>query len=78
MAPKKPIEVVYRQVGARIEQIRSALGWTQQELAAKVGLNRASICNIEKGNQRILLDDVEKFARAFSSTPKNLMRGIWF
>lgn len=32
---------------------------------------------IETGRQRLLLDDVEKFAAAFGTTPKNLMRGIW-
>lgn len=73
----KPIELIYRQFGMRVEQMRSVLGWTQAELAGKVGLVRTSIVNIEAGRQRVLLDDVEKFAKAFGSTPKHLMRGIW-
>ena len=75
-APK--IENVHASVGAKIKLIREALGWTQGDLAEKVGLARTSITNIELGNQRMLLDDVERFAAAFQSTPKQLLKGIWF
>ena len=75
---KEPIEPVYRSFGAKIEQLRVALGWTQQDLAEKVELTRGSIANIELGNQRILLHDVETFAKAFGVAPKLFLRGIWF
>lgn len=74
---KRPIETVYRQFGSKVESIRAALGITQEELAKRVSLKRTSICNIETGRQRILLDDVEKFAIALGTSPKFLMRGIW-
>lgn len=74
---RKPIEACYRLFGLKVEQIRSTLGWTQHELAKKVGLTRASIANIEAGNQRVLLYDVERFAMAFGTTPKQLLRGLW-
>lgn len=78
-ASKKPTEIqaVYRQFGAKIESLRVALGLSQSELAKRVGLQRTSICNIEAGRQRVLLDDVEKFAEAFATSPKFLLRGIW-
>jgi transcriptional regulator with XRE-family HTH domain len=72
-----PIQPVYRILGARIEHIRTTLGWTQAELAEKVGLSRASIPNIEVGRQRILLHDIEALSAAFGMTPKQLLRGIW-
>jgi transcriptional regulator with XRE-family HTH domain len=77
MVMAKPIEPVYRQFGAKIENLRTVLGWTQQDLSKRVGLTRTSITNIEAGRQRVLLSDVERFARAFQSTPKQLMCGIW-
>lgn len=71
------LEPVYRQFGAKMEQIRATLGWTQDQLGKAVGLNRTSITNIEAGKQRILLHDVERFAKAFNVEPKTLLRGIW-
>jgi transcriptional regulator with XRE-family HTH domain len=72
------IEPVYRSIGAKIEQLRTTLGWTQDDLAKKVGLARGSVANIETGRQRILLHDVERFSTAFNVSPKMLLRGIWF
>jgi transcriptional regulator with XRE-family HTH domain len=74
----KPIEPVYRLFGAKVETIRNTLGWTQQELANKTGLTRGSIANIETGRQRVLLNEVAVFAQAFMTTPKQILRGIWF
>lgn len=71
------VEACYRLLGAKIEQTRTVLGWTQKELADKMNLTRASIANIEAGKQRILLHDVEKFCAAFNIQPKTLLRGIW-
>lgn len=73
----KPIEPVYILFGARTVQIRDILDITQEELRLKVGLSRGSIANIETGRQRILLADVERFAKALGTTPRHLMRGIW-
>lgn len=71
------LEPCYRLLGARIEMLRSTLGWTQDELAKKVKLTRTSITNIEAGKQRILLHDVERFSQAFGVQPKVFLRGIW-
>lgn len=75
--PTMMIEPIYRLIGAKIEQTRTMLGWTQEELSKKVHLTRGSVANIELGRQRILLHDVEKFASAFNMQPKVLLRGIW-
>jgi transcriptional regulator with XRE-family HTH domain len=71
------MEPIYRLIGAKIEQIRNTLGWSQQELADKVKLTRSSIANIELGKQRILLHDIQRFSDAFGISPKVLLRGIW-
>jgi transcriptional regulator with XRE-family HTH domain len=72
------IEPCHRLLGAKIEQLRTTLGWRQEDLAKKVHLSRGSIANIETGRQRMLLHDVETFATAFNVEPKVLLRGIWF
>lgn len=74
---KKPIEPIYRMIGVRIEHLRTTLGLTQLELSKRTHLTRASIANIEGGNQRMLLHDIERFSLALGVNPKHLLRGIW-
>lgn len=56
------VERIYKIVGYSIKLERKAIGMTQTELGNKIGLNRASISNIELGRQRIMLHDIEKTA----------------
>ena len=72
------IEAVHQQVGLRIRSIRETLGVTQLDLAKRVGLTRTSLNNIEAGRQRLLLHGVEAFARALGTTPRQLLKGIWW
>ena len=74
----KPIEACHVSLGARIRIMREMLGLTQQELSKRVGLERASVANTEIGRQRLLLDGVERYAAALGTTPKQLMKGIWW
>jgi len=74
----KLIEACHQSVGSRVRLIREMLGISQDELAKKIGLNRTSITNIEIGRQRLSLDGVEDLAKALGTTPKNLMKGVWW
>lgn len=74
----KPIEACHVALGSKIRLIRETLGLTQDELATRVGMVRASVTNIEIGRQRFLLDGVETFARALGTTPRQLLKGIWW
>lgn len=78
MGMSKPIEVCHAAVGIRVRQIREVLGLTQDELAKRVNLTRASVVNLEVGRQRLLLDGVERYARALGTTPKALLKGVWW
>ena len=69
-------EPVYQQFGYRIRGLRKALGWSQTDLSVRVGCSRPSIANIEVGRQRVYLHDIEKFARAFQTTGKHLIKDI--
>lgn len=74
----KPIEACHISVGIRIRMIREMLGLTQDDLAKRVGLKRVSVTNTEIGRQRLLLDGIERYATALGTTPKHLLRGIWW
>jgi transcriptional regulator with XRE-family HTH domain len=74
----KPIEACHISVGVRIRMIRETLGMTQEELSKRVGLQRASVANTEIGRQRLLLDSIERYATALGTSPKHLLKGIWW
>lgn len=74
----KPIEACHISVGVRIRMIRETLGMSQEELAKRVGLQRVSVTNTETGRQRLLLDGIERYAAALGTSPKHLLKGIWW
>lgn len=65
--------------GGWVRAIREALGMTQVQLAARVGISRQSIQNLEKAEaeRRITLDSLDRLARAmkcqvvYSLVPEN-------
>jgi transcriptional regulator with XRE-family HTH domain len=46
---------LYRRLGRAVAKRREELGMTQAEVAAKLGLSRASLANLESGRQRIMV-----------------------
>ena len=52
----------YREVGNHVRQARRRANMTQQVLAAKVSLRRASITNLEMGRQTLMLHTLVKIA----------------
>ena len=62
--------------GQAVRDARLALEITQQELADRLGHSRGSIANIEVGRQRVLLDDVFKFAKALKIPAAKLFRAV--
>lgn len=76
----KPIEACHQAVGSKIRLMREMLGLTQEELSARLPyrVTRAALANIETGRQRFLLNRVEEFAKALGTTPKHLMKGVWW
>ena len=57
-------EEIYRVLGQLIAVRRKGHGLTQNELADKVHMSRASIANIERGRQKVLVHQLYRFAEA--------------
>jgi len=55
---------LYKAFGEAVAKRRNALGLSQAELAAKVGISRASVANIERGRQNVLLHHAYSLASA--------------
>jgi len=53
---------MYKRLGREITQRRRVLRLTQQSLADSIGLSRAAVANIERGEQRVFFDQVVAIA----------------
>ena len=59
------VPILYKQLGTIIKDRRRTLGLTQEQLANKLGISRASLANVETGRQRVLVHQLYKFAEQF-------------
>lgn len=55
---------IYQEVGRRIADLRAGLDMTQQQLADRVDMSRASIANTERGKQTVSLHNLYALAAA--------------
>jgi DNA-binding XRE family transcriptional regulator len=62
--------------GKAVRSARLDLGLTQQALADLLGYARPTITNIEIGRQRVLLDDVFRFAKVLKLKPITLFNAV--
>ena len=58
-----------RRFGEIVRERRVQAGLTQENLAARLGLSRTSVVNIERGRQGIPLASLPKFAAALGCEP---------
>ncbi|MGV8118908.1 MAG: helix-turn-helix domain-containing protein [Candidatus Xenobiia bacterium LiM19] len=59
--------------GNRIKQLREHFGLSQNDLAKKAGLGRATIARIEKNDGKTKTDTLEKIAQALNITVNELL-----
>lgn len=56
------IDALYRHIGVTIKQKRKQLQLTQEQLAKRMTVSRASLANIETGRQNVLIHHLYSFA----------------
>ena len=62
------------QVRSRVKELRTARGWTQQDLADAVGVSRQSINSIERDRYVPSLPLALLFARVFRTSVDDIFR----
>jgi transcriptional regulator with XRE-family HTH domain len=67
------IEPVYREIGRNIRTRRRHIDASQDEVAHRLGISRATLANIETGRQRVLVHQLYGIARALGVRPSDLM-----
>jgi len=55
--------------GQRVRKLRKARKWTQEEMAARFGLDRAYVSHVERGTKNICLPTLDILAKGFQYQP---------
>lgn len=63
------------QVGGRIRQLRVAFGWTQSELARRIGVTENAVTQYETGRAMPKPVNLQRVAEAFETSVEWLMTG---
>ncbi|MGA7462136.1 MAG: helix-turn-helix transcriptional regulator [Candidatus Korobacteraceae bacterium] len=58
--------------GRRLRGLRQQRGWTQVELAERLGLDRSYLADIERGNRNVSLVNLDLIAMGFGVTLSRL------
>lgn len=62
------------QLGARIRERRSRMGWSQETFADMCGLNRSHMGEIERGRANVTLATLVIIAQKLETSPSELIK----
>jgi len=60
-------------LGDRIRKLRKARGWTQAEMAERVGIDRSFLADVERGKRNISILNLELIAHGFKISLSQLL-----
>ncbi len=64
---------IKKQLGQKIKELRLKAGYSQEELAAKAGLHRTYMSDVERGERNVSVENIEKIAKALSVKSSDLL-----
>ncbi|MBI3895197.1 MAG: helix-turn-helix transcriptional regulator [Acidobacteria bacterium] len=69
-------ENITRRFGRRLRALRRKHGWTQLELAERLGIDRSYISDMERGKKNVCLPTLEILAKGFGLTISRVLKGL--
>lgn len=66
-------ENVRMRFGRRLRNLRKQHGWTQVQLAERLGLDRSYLADVERGKRNISIVNLEIIARGFGLSLSRLL-----
>ena len=60
-------------LAANVKALRKERSWSQDELADRAGFHRTYVGTVERCEQGITIDSLEKLAKAFGVSPARLL-----
>jgi transcriptional regulator with XRE-family HTH domain len=67
---------VLKELGMRIRARRTAMGWTQEELAALAEIDRSYIGSVERGERNITINVLSDICSALRCDIASLTKGL--
>ncbi len=61
--------------GDRVRQLRKSRGWSQEDFAHRVGLDRSYMGGVERGERNVSLENICLIASALGLPPAELFLG---
>jgi transcriptional regulator with XRE-family HTH domain len=62
-----------KRLGKAIRRLRAKQGYSQESFASHVKVHRTFVGAVERGEQNLSLDSLEKIAKGLSITPSTLL-----
>lgn len=62
-------------IGSRLREAREYLGFSQEEAASAIGLQRTAVTHIESGSRRLEATELEQFAALYGRSMEYLVSG---
>ena len=69
-------KTIRNKLGKRVRELRKQHGWSQEEFADKAGLHRTYIGSVERGEQNVSIDNIERLAKTLGVAVAELFRGV--
>jgi len=69
-------ETITVRFGRRLQALRKKRGWTQVEMAERLGIDRSYISDMERGKKNVCLPSLEIMAQGLETTISKLLRGL--
>lgn len=74
MPSTSPKQLAQRKAfGARVRELRKAVGLSQEDLAHRADLDRSYVGQVERGERNISLDNIHRLAEALETRAEVLM-----
>lgn len=64
----------YVELGRRVRLLREKAGWTQAQLAERIGVQAPAVSRFEGGAKRVTLETLRRIAHVFRVSPADILR----
>ena len=68
--------MITQKIGARIRELRTQLGISQEKFATKIGMDRTYFASVELGKRNISIVNIEKIANGLGVSLSELFQNI--